>query len=157
MSEVTLHLSGNNLLISFDYNETIIAKLKRIPGCRWKKALGRWQSPLVNYNRIIDSLSNVIVSTAVMERLAAEAALTRKVEALKAKSYHELDDYSPKVPLMSHQKKAFELHRMLRGSADFSQMGCGKTASAICNVHWHIEMGNIENALVVCPKSVIRG
>ena len=126
MSEVTLHLSGNNLLISFDYNETIIAKLKKIPGCRWKKALGRWQSPLVNYKKIIDSLSNVIVSTAVMERLAEEAALTRRVEALKAKSYHELDDYSPKVPLMSHQKKAFELHRMLRGSGDFSQMGCGK-------------------------------
>jgi len=61
-----------------------------------------------------------------MKRLAEEAALTRKVEALKAKSYHELDDYSPKVPLMSHQKKAFELHRMLRGSADFGEMGSGK-------------------------------
>jgi len=157
MSAVTLHLAGDKLLISFDYNETIVSKLKRIPGCRWKKTLGRWEAPLANYSRIVDSLNNVIVSTAVMKRLADEAALTRKVEILKAKTYHELEDYSPKVPLMSHQKKAFELHRMLKGSGNFGEMGSGKTASAICSIHWHIETGNIENALVVCPKSVLRG
>ena len=36
-------------------------------------------------------------------------------------------------------------------------MGAGKTGPAICAVHWHLEMGNINKALVVCPKSVLRG
>jgi len=157
MSEVYLHLAGNKLLISFDYNRNIISKLKRIPGCRWKKELGRWEAPLSAYSTIISSLNNVIISKAVMEKLAAQVALTRKVEELKAKDYYEIEDYSPKVPLMSHQKKAFELHRILNGSGNYSEMGSGKTASAICAIHWHIEVGNIDNALVVCPKSVLRG
>jgi len=157
MTRSYLHLAGNKLLISFDYNPYIVAALKKIPGTRWKKELGRWEAPLLAYPRLLEALEDVRISKAVMDKLAEEAELKRKVEELINKKYVELLDYTPKIPLMSHQKKAFELHRLLKGSGNFGEMGCGKTSSAICITHWHLEMGNIDRALVVCPKSVLRG
>ena len=157
MTTTYLHLAGDKLLISFDYNKYLIAQIKKIPGTRWNKQLSRWEAPINVYSRLLDVLDDVKISAAVMNRLQERAELTRKVEELRKKDYHELDDYAPKIPLMSHQKKAFELHRMLPGSGNWSEMGSGKTGSAICIAHWHLEMGNIDKALVICPKSVMRG
>jgi SNF2 family DNA or RNA helicase len=154
---IYLHLAGNKLLISFEYNKHIIAKVKKISGTRWNKSLSRWEAPLSSYGKVVSALDNLKISQAVMERLAYEVALNRKVKELIDKEYHELQDYAPKLALMSHQKTAFELHRMLNGSANFGEMGSGKTASAICNIHWRLELGQIKQALVVCPKSVISG
>jgi SNF2 family DNA or RNA helicase len=157
MTAVYLHLAGDKLLISFDYNKYLNSELKKIPGTRWNKEWSRWEAPISLYKRLLDVLDDVKISNAVMNRLRREAEAIRQVEELRKKDYHELTDYSPKIPLMSHQKKAFELHRMIPGSGNFSEMGSGKTGSAICIAHWHLEMGNIDKCLVVCPKSVIRG
>lgn len=157
MSGISLNIAGNKLILSFDYNRHLVAKVKKIPGTRFNKELGRWEASVSAYERIVSTLDNLTISSAVMEFFAKEARLRIEVESLRKKEYHELEDYSAKVPLMSHQKKAFELHRMLRGSANYSEMGAGKTASAICAIHWNLLLGNIDKALVVCPKSVMRG
>jgi intein/homing endonuclease len=126
MTTAYLHLAGNKLLISFDYNKYLISQIKKIPGTRWNKNLSRWEAPLSLYGRLVSSLDDVKISKAVMRRLQEEANAVKAVEDLRKKDYHELVDYAPKVPLMSHQKKAFELHRMLKGSGNFSEMGAGK-------------------------------
>jgi len=126
MTTAYLHLAGEKLLISFDYNKYLIGEIKKIRGTHWNKSLGRWEAPLYLYPRLLAVLDDVKISKAVMLKLKAESDLKLAVEDLRKKEYHELEDYSPKVPLMSHQKKAFELHRMLNGSANFSEMGAGK-------------------------------
>lgn len=126
MTAVYLHLAGDKLLISFDYNKYLNSQLKKIPGTRWNKEWARWEAPISLYRRLIDVLDDVKISNAVMNRLRKEADDILKVEELRKKEYHELTDYAPKIPLMSHQKKAFELHRMLPGSGNFSEMGAGK-------------------------------
>jgi len=126
MTAVYLHLAGDKLLISFDYNKYLNAQLKKIPGTRWVKEWSRWEAPISLYARLLDVLDDVKISNAVMNRLREQADLIRRVEELRKKDYHELLDYSPKIPLMSHQKKAFELHRMLKGSGNFGEMGSGK-------------------------------
>jgi len=126
MTQTYLNLAGNKLLISFDYNPHIVAQLKKIPGCRFNKQYSRWESPIHAYSKILGCLDNVTISKGVINYFAEEAELRRKVEELRKKSYVELEGYTPKAALMAHQKKAFELHRMLKGSADFSEMGAGK-------------------------------
>jgi SNF2 family DNA or RNA helicase len=148
---------GNKLLISFESNKYLSNEIKKVPGTRWNKSFSRWEAPLNTYPRLLSVLDDVKISNAVMNKLKEDADLRLQVENLRKKEYHELEDYAAKIPLMSHQKKAFELHRMLKGSGNFSEMGSGKTGSAICIAHWHLEMGNIDKALVICPKSVMRG
>ena len=152
-----INLAGNKLLISFDENPHIVAQLKKIPGCRFSRQFGRWEAPLHSYSRILGSLNDVVISKGVIDYFSQEADLRRKVEELRKKEYVELEGYTSKASLMSHQKKAFELHKMLKGSANFSEMGSGKTGSAICIAHWHIEMGHTKKVLVICPKSVLKG
>jgi len=93
-----------------------------------------------------------------MEYFSKEAEIKKRVKQLQDRSYYyEIEDYAPKIPLMSHQKKAFELHRLLPGSGNYGEMGSGKTASAICAIHWNILTKITDRCLVVCPKSVIKG
>lgn len=130
MSNVYLHVAGNKLLVSFDYNPHIVSKIKKIPGVRWIKEMARWEAGFDAYDRLVGELDNLIISKGVMEKLAEQARLKIAVDELRKKEYHEIEDYSPKLPLMSHQKKAFELHRMLQGSGNFSEMGSGKCLAA---------------------------
>lgn len=156
MSTVYLNRAANKLILSFEYNQHLVDQVKKIPGCRWNKQISRWEAPLGQYERIIEALDNIKVSQAVIEWVAEEAAIRKKVKFLQSDAYFELTDYTPKLPLMSHQKKAFELHRTCNGSASFSEMGSGKTGSAICALHWYIETGKTKYCLVVCPKSVMK-
>lgn len=156
MTAVFLHKAGNKLLLSFDYNPHINEQLKKIPGCRFNKQISRWEAPLGQYERITAELDNLKVSAAVAQWMSEEIQLRKKVEFLQSDAYYELTDYSPKLPLMSHQKKAFELHRICKGSGNMSEMGSGKTASAICALHWYIETGKTKYCLVVCPKTVMK-
>lgn len=156
MSQVFLNKAGNKLLLSFDYNPHINEQLKKIPGCRFNKQISRWEAPLGQYERITAELDNLKVSAAVAEWMSGEIQLKKKVEFLQSDAYYELTDYSPKLPLMSHQKKAFELHRICKGSANYGEMGSGKSASAVCALHWYIETGKTKYCLIVCPKSVIK-
>jgi len=159
MSDVFLHLAGKKLLLSFEFSQHMVEKVKRIAGTRWNKNLSRWEAPLASYNAIVNDLDNLKISKAVMEKMHAEAELKKKVtflQKVKPTEYH-ITDYTPKKPFMAHQRTAFDLHRLLPGSANTSEMGSGKTASAICAIHWNILTGKIKNALVICPLSVIRG
>jgi len=156
MSSIYLNKAGNRLLLSFDYNPHINEQLKKIPGCRFNKQISRWEAPLSQYDRITDALDNLVVSKAVFDWVAEEARVRKRVAELQKDGYFELLDYSPKLPLMSHQKKAFELHRLCNGSGNLSEMGSGKTGSAICALHWFIETGKTKYCLVVCPKTVIK-
>jgi len=152
-----MNIAGNRLILSFDYNPHIKDKIKKIPGTYFNPELTRWEAPLNLYEKLAANLDNLSISKGVLQWLTDEAKLRKKVEELQKKDYYELTDYTPKVPLMSHQKRAFELHRICNGSCNFGEMGCGKTASAICAIHWWIETGKTKNAIVVCPKSVIKG
>lgn len=154
--EVYLHLAGNDLILSFDYDVMLKERAKKIHGSRWDKSLMRWVAPLAAYDQIVTSFDNLKISKGVISRLIADAELSRKVEDLKKTEYFEVLDYSSKHPMMGHQKKAFELHRLLEGSCNFGQMGCGKTLSTICAIHWRLLMKQINRALVVCPLSVIK-
>jgi len=145
MTAVYLHLAGNKLLISFDYNKYLNAQLKKVPGTRWNKHLTRWEAPISLYGRLVSMLDDVKISSAVMSYLKKEAELIRSVEELRNKDYHEITDYAPKIPLMSHQKKTFELHRMLKGSGDFSQMGAGKCLEPHSTVIVNGELKKIED------------
>lgn len=156
MTQVFLNKMGSKLILSFEYNPHINEQLKKIPGCRFNKQISRWEAPLGQYERITAELDNLKVSSAVAQWMSDEIQLRKKVEFLQSDAYYELTDYSPKLPLMSHQKKAFELHRICNGSANYGEMGCGKTASAICALHWYIETGKVKYCLVVCPKSVVK-
>lgn len=145
MTTAYLHLAGEKLLISFDHNKYLMGEIKKIRGTRWNKGLSRWEAPFGLYSKIVSTLDDVKISNAVMDRLKHEAALIRAVDDLRKKEYHELEDYAPKVPLMSHQKKAFELHRMLKGSANYSEMGSGKCLLPYERVEVNGHLQNIEN------------
>lgn len=157
MSTVYINLVGSKLLLSFERNPHIEGNLRKISGARFNREYGRWECQLSSYNRLLDALDDVKISQAVMEKFQAEADLKRKVEELRKADYVELENYTPKLPMMPHQKKAFLLHQLLPGSANLSQMGVGKSFSAIAIAHWRIEMGHTPYVLVVCPKSVMRG
>lgn len=126
MSTVYLNRAANKLILSFEYNQHLVDQVKKIPGCRWNKQISRWEAPLGQYERIIEALDNIKVSQAVIEWVAEEAAIRKKVKFLQSDAYFELTDYTPKLPLMSHQKKAFELHRTCNGSGNMGEMGSGK-------------------------------
>lgn len=130
MSAVYLNKAGHKLILSFDYNPHIIDLIKKIPGCRFNKQISRWEAPLGQYEAIVSTLDDIKVSSAVISWLTEESLLLKKVKYLQSDAYFELTDYTPKLPLMSHQKKAFELHRTCNGSASFSEMGSGKCRSA---------------------------
>lgn len=141
MSDIYLHLAGKKLLISFDYNIHTVEKVKKVPGARWNKNLQRWEAPLAAYNNVVTLLDNLKISKAVMEKIATESEVRKKVVALQKadlKSY-QLYDYTPKVNLMAHQKIAFDLHRLLPGSANTSEMGAGK-----CTVSSTLQLVNGE-------------
>ena len=121
-----IHLAGSKLIVSFEKNPHIEAQLKKIPGARFNKNFQRWEASLHSYPRLLSIFDDVKISQAVINHFREQADLRRRVEELKKKSFHELEDYTPKLPMMSHQKKAFELHRMLPGSGNFGEMGSGK-------------------------------
>lgn len=130
MTAVYLNLANDKLLISFERNPHIEGQLRKISGARFNKSFGRWEAQLNCYSKLLDVLDDVKISKAVIEKFQEEADLKRKVEELKKKDYVELTDYTSKANLMSHQKKAFELHRLLPGSANTSEMGSGKCKSS---------------------------
>jgi intein/homing endonuclease len=132
MSEtpVYLHLAGDRLLITFKFDKHLKERVKKIPGTRWSKNMGRWEAPLDVYEALLSELDNIRISQGVMEYFAKEAEMKKAVKKLQDRKIHyEIEDYSPKVPLMSHQKKSFQLHRILHGSANFGEMGSGKCKS----------------------------
>jgi len=155
-SSIYLNKAGSKLILSFDHNPHINDQLKKIPGCRFNKQIGRWEAPLSQYEKITEALDNLVVSKAIFDWVTEESRILRRVKELQGDGYFELEDYTPKLPLMSHQKKAFELHRLCKGSANYGEMGSGKSGSAICALHWFIETGKTKYCLIVCPKTVVK-
>ena len=123
---IKLDYLDDKLVLAFDNNEHTKLKIKSLQGVRHNKPLKRWEASISCYNQIVTALDNLVISTKVIQMFAKEAELQRRVKGLQSDAYYELEDYAPKVPLMSHQKKQFELHRLLKGSASWSEMGSGK-------------------------------
>lgn len=123
---VYLHLLENKIIISFKPSTFIKAKLKQIPGAKLNNNLMRYEAPLASYDVISNVFDNLVISESVMKRIKEEADSKRRVEDLKKAEWFEIEDYIPKLPLFAHQKKAFELHRLLAGSGNTSEVGSGK-------------------------------
>lgn len=153
---VYLHLSDNKIIISFKPSAFLKAKLKQVPGAKLNNNLMRYEAPLASYDVISNIFDNLVLSESVMRRLRDDAEIKDKVEVLKKVEWYEIEDYIPKLPIYAHQKKAFQLHRLLSGSADFSEVGCGKTVPAICAIHWRKLIGDIKSCLIISPLSLIR-
>lgn len=153
---IYLHILGNKLLVSFKPCEYTEQKIKTISGAKKNAAFARWEVPLSNYENLTKVFDNLVLSDGVISRIREEAELKEKIEKLKSAPWYEIEDYVPKLPLYTHQKKAFELHRMLKGSSNYSEVGSGKTASAICAIHWRLIMNQIDKCLIVCPLSIIK-
>lgn len=57
--------------------------------------------------------------------------------------------------LADHQIRALDMMEAMPCMALFPEAGTGKTMIALAYIHKHLIQGDIENVLVVCPKSII--
>lgn len=60
-----------------------------------------------------------------------------------------------KSKLYDHQRANLAFHLSQRRTADFSEMGTGKTLTALAKIAHLIAKGEIKNVLIVCPMSAI--
>ena len=143
---VFLNIVGNSLIISFDPKDTETkSKIKSIPGVSLNKELLRYEVPIGNYDRLLSVIDDVKLSKGVIDRLIRETSLKKRIKELKELDYFEITDYTPKKSLYSHQKKTFELHRLLPGSASWSEVGSGKCTFGKTNIQVNGEFISAED------------
>ncbi len=151
---------GTKILATFQYDPALVAKVKSIPGARWRNGDKCWVLP-----KEIDALVAAwdmgvnCVTDPVLMSMWSEWNMQKKMnlEHKKHGPYTDTDfaKWTFKTKPYNHQMKALDLCIQNQAFALLMEMGTGKTWVMV-NLLEHLKMMDElkRPALVVCPLSV---
>lgn len=147
-----VHLGGDHLVVSFDYDADLVAGMKRVPGVRWDGKTRTWSVPLTSGGACCAwadaagiAVDEDVRTIAAQQQEAAEAlaAASRSTDA-------EVEVAPLAFPLRPFQRAGVAYALRARRTFVADDMGLGKTVQAIAAV----ETAQSWPAIVVCPASL---
>lgn len=159
---ITVDLGPNpgSLLLKFEYDADLVAKVKMITGRRFDKKLVGWIIPYTQ-----ESLSElplifgcpVTPTEGVVSKSASMAAVALKSREIKTSPAPELgaDFRFPTTQPLAHQKRGLAIFASRNTYAFFWEMRSGKSFLALSGMQWLRDKGEKRPFLVVAPASVL--
>jgi SNF2 family DNA or RNA helicase len=149
-----VEIEGNNFIISFTYDPTLVEAVKKLPVRKYDGAHKRWIVPNIAEN--VEPLGNLIQGFAFeideYVYLALDEAIERYEANLEASTASEADLEVPGLAMELYPfQKAGVAYAVKNGKVFIAdEMGLGKTVQAIAT----IQKLNAYPAIIVCPASL---
>ncbi len=159
---IDVHVDGENLAITFPYDQILVEKIKSMPQRRWDKKNGQWicKPSLANLEYLKHWFPHAEWSGAVDKFIDASLERKEKREAIAAAKasadydFSVLDGIKFLLPLLEHQKIALLLGRDMPHFAYLMDQGTGKTKVVIDDAAHNYRQGRITGMVVFAPNSV---
>lgn len=149
----------SKLVIRFEYNEALLAKVKSLQGRVWNKPLKAWLLPFTKETletvRQRFAPTQVVVDPAVHGVMESQEKRAQEVLTIKNQPAVLPDGIKFHLEPFEHQKKALALCLKNKSFGLFMEMGTGKT-KVIVDLLGQIKDELVYHpALVICPVSVM--
>ncbi len=146
---------GDELLITFPYDEVRVAAIKRLTSTRWDGKRKGWVAPLGSTSEIVEWADDFAIPVDdalrdVVEEVNAGQAGLRRLSRL-VELEHPLDTSMLNGELYPFQHVGVQYALETRRTFIADSMGLGKTVQAIAAV----ELGSGSPAVVVCPPTLV--
>lgn len=149
-----VEVDGNNFIVSFTYDPTLVEAVKKLPARKYDKANKRWIVPNIAEN--VEALSSLIQGFAFEIDEDVYLALDKAIEEyeanLEASTASEADLEVPGLALDLYPFQKAGVAYAVKNERVFiaDEMGLGKTVQAIAT----IQKLNAYPAIIVCPASL---
>lgn len=149
-----VEVDGDNFIVRFTYDPTLVEAIKRLPARKYDKANKRWIVPNIAEN--VEALSNLIQGFAFEIDEDVYLALDKAIEEyeanLEASTASEADLEVPGLALDLYPFQKAGVAYAVKNERVFiaDEMGLGKTVQAIAT----IQKLNAYPAIIVCPATL---
>jgi len=138
----------NTLAVSFNYDPTLVQKIKTLPERRWHPDSKSWRVPVSLFAKVREILPQAEVTAKVTQVLEKQNSLA----ALSNQATSDFEVSGLKGTLMPFQKAGVEFVEKTNGRAMIAdEMGLGKTIQALAYLQLHPDL---RPAVIVCPAAV---
>lgn len=148
----TASVVDGKIVVRFEYDERLVAQIRRVPGARWDKTSRSWKMPVTSAPQLVTwaEMAGVFVDESVQDAATRQAAEREATRAASREVDAEVELVDLAMPLRPFQRAgvAYALAQHRTFIAD--EMGLGKSLQAIAAV----ASAQMLPAVIVCPATL---